>query len=231
MSNFVLNANARDTAHEGKGASRRLRREQKVPAIIYGAGKEPASITLALREVVKAIESEAFFSSIVTINVDGKEEQVIIKAMQRHPAKNTPMHADFLRVKAGEALTVNVPLHFENQETSVGVKAGGMLMVNLNEVEVKTLPRNLPESISVDVQNLAIGDVVHLSDLKLPKGVTIPALEQGEGHDQAVASITEVRKAAEDVEAEAAEAEVAEAQSEEAEAEQPAADSEEKKDE
>lgn len=231
MSNFVLNANTRDTAHEGKGASRRLRREEKVPAIIYGAGKEPASITLALREVVKAIESEAFFSSIVTINVDGKEEQVIIKAMQRHPAKNTPMHADFLRVKAGEALTVNVPLHFENQETSVGVKAGGMLMVNLNEVEVKTLPRNLPESISVDVQDLAIGDVVHLSDLKLPKGVTIPALEQGEGHDQAVASITEVRKAAEDVEAEAAEAEVAEAQSEEAEAEQPAADSEEKKDE
>ena len=224
MSNFVLNANARDTAHEGKGASRRLRREEKVPAIIYGAGKEPASITLALREVVKVIESEAFFSSIVTINVDGKEEQVIIKAMQRHPAKNTPMHADFLRVKAGEALTVNAPLHFENQETSVGVKAGGMLMVNLNEVEVKTLPRNLPESISVDVQNLAIGDVVHLSDLKLPKGVTIPALEQGEGHDQAVASITEVRKAAEDVEAE-----VAEAQSEEA--EQPAADSEEKKDE
>ena len=184
MSNFVLNANARDTAHEGKGASRRLRREEKVPAIIYGAGKEPASITLALREVVKAIESEAFFSSIVTINVDGKEEQVIIKAMQRHPAKNTPMHADFLRVKAGEALTVNVPLHFENQETSVGVKAGGMLMVNLNEVEVKTLPRNLPESISVDVQNLAIGDVVHLSDLKLPKGVTIVALEHGEEHDQ-----------------------------------------------
>ena len=102
---------------------------------------------------------------------------------------------------------------------------------SLSEVEVKTLPRNLPESISVDVQNLAIGDVVHLSDLKLPKGVTITALEQGEGHDQAVASITEVRKAAEDVEAEAAEAEVAEAQSEEAEAEQPAADSEEKKDE
>ncbi len=183
MSNFVLNANVRDAKQEGKGSSRRLRREAKIPAIIYGAGKEPSSIILELREVVKAIESEAFFSSIITVNVDGKEEQAVIKALQRHPAKNTPMHADFLRVKAGEIITVNVPLHFDNQSTSKGVKAGGMVNINISEVEVHVLPRNLPESISVDLADVEIGQVIHLSDLKLPEGVTLTALTHGDDHD------------------------------------------------
>ncbi|OUY05747.1 50S ribosomal protein L25/general stress protein Ctc [Acinetobacter populi] len=207
MSNFVLNASVRDAAQEGKGASRRLRREAKVPAIIYGADQEPASITLELREVVKVLESEAFFSSIVEINLNGKKESVIIKALQRHPSKNTPLHADFLRVKAGEAITVNVPLHFANQEEAKGVKAGGVVSINAAEVEVSVLPADLPESITVDLADLDVGDVIHLSDIKLPKGVTLTAL-QGEGHDLTVASITVVKaEAAEEAAPEAAEEE------------------------
>ncbi|WP_445116328.1 50S ribosomal protein L25/general stress protein Ctc [Acinetobacter sp. WZC-1] len=193
MSNFSLNAQVRADDKQGKGASRRLRREALVPAIIYGADKEPASITLELRELIKALEDNSFFSSIITLNVDGKEEQAVIKALQRHPAKNTPMHADFLRVKKGEVIAVNVPVNILNQETSVGVKAGGIASVNLTEIHVETLPRDLPSAIDVDIAQLDIGQVIHLSDLKLPKGVTIPALAQ-EGHDQAVVSIVVVHE-------------------------------------
>lgn len=190
MSNFTLNAQARADELQGKGASRRLRREARVPAIIYGGDAAPASVTLELRELVKVLEDNAFFSSVITIDVDGTKQQAIIKALQRHPAKNTPMHADFLRVKKGEEITVRVPLNFLNQETAKGVKAGGIVSFQATEVEVHTLPKNLPESIDVDLAALEIGDVVHLSDLKLPKGVSLTALEQGDDHNLAVVSIT-----------------------------------------
>lgn len=194
MSNFVLNAEARDVALQGKGSSRRLRVATKVPAIIYGGHAEPLAVTLELRQLVKALENNAFFSSVISIDVAGKNEQVVIKALQRHPAKNTPMHADFLRVKKGEELTVQVPLNFLNQDIAKGVKAGGIATFNTTEVTVTTLPRNLPEAIDVDLADLEIGTVIRMSDLKLPKGVSIPALAQGEDHDQPVVSIKVVQE-------------------------------------
>lgn len=219
--NFTLNATTRAAEQEGKGASRRLRRQARVPAIIYGGGKTPAPITLELRELVKALESEAFFSSIITINVDGQEERAVIKAMQRHPAKNTPMHADFMRVVTGQAITVRVPLHFENQDTAVGVKqGGGVVTISATDVEVSVLPRNLPEFISVDLQDLDVGHVVHLSDLKLPEGVTLTALAHGEDHNLPVASIAIIHNEAD----EAADMEVAQHAHEEHVAEEMAAD-------
>ncbi len=199
MTNFTLNAQARAEDKQGKGSSRRLRREALVPAIIYGGAAEPSTVTIELRQLVKALEDNTFFSSIITVDVEGQKEQVVIKALQRHPAKNTPMHADFMRVVKGELMTVNVPVNFLNQETSKGVKAGGIATVNLTEIQVETLPRNLPTSIDVDIADLEIGQVIRLSDLTLPEGVTIPALLQGEDQDQTVVSITVVQ---EEVEAE-----------------------------
>lgn len=199
MTNFTLNAQARAEDKQGKGSSRRLRREALVPAIIYGGAAEPSTVTIELRQLVKALEDNTFFSSIITVDVEGQKEQVVIKALQRHPAKNTPMHADFMRVVKGELMTVNVPVNFLNQETSKGVKAGGIATVNLTEIQVETLPRNLPTSIDVDIADLEIGQVIRLSDLTLPECVTIPALLQGEDQDQTVVSITVVQ---EEVEAE-----------------------------
>lgn len=198
MANFSLNAEAREVALQGKGSSRRLRHATKVPAIIYGGSSEPVAITLELRELVKSLENQDFFSSIITIKGHGKEEEVVIKALQRHPAKNTPLHADFMRITRGEVMTASVPVTVVNQETSKGVKAGGIATLNLNEIQVETLPRNLPTSIEVDIADLEIGQVIHLADLKLPEGVTIPALAQGEEQNLPVISITVVQEEAEE---------------------------------
>ena len=185
---FKLNAIARD--QHGKGASRRLRHENLVPAIIYGGHQAPQSISIAFKDLVKVLESEAFYSQVVIVKVDGKNESVILKALQRHPAKNFPMHADFQRIEANQPITVRVPLHFINQEEAVGVKKqGGILSIVLNDVEVTTLPANLPEFIEVDLINAELGSVIHLSNLQLPEGVKIAALEQGADHDNAVANI------------------------------------------
>ena len=185
---FKLNAIARD--QHGKGASRRLRHESLVPAIIYGGHEAPQSISIAFKDLVKVLESEAFYSQVVIVKVDGKNESVILKALQRHPAKNFPMHADFQRVEANQPITVRVPLHFINQEEAVGVKKqGGILSIVVNDVEVTTLPANLPEFIEVDLINAELGSVIHLSNLQLPEGVKITALEQGADHDNAVANI------------------------------------------
>ena len=187
--NFTLNAQTR--TNEGKGASRRLRRlEQKVPAVIYGGSSAAQSITLELRELVKALESEAFYSHILTINIDGKPQSAVLKALQRHPVKNLPMHADFLRVDAAQKLTMNVPLHFINQDTCVGVKLeGGEITHFTSEVEVSCLPGNLPEYIAVDMAAVHVGTTLHLSDLQLPAGVEIPVLALGHDHDQPVANV------------------------------------------
>ena len=187
--NFTLNAQTR--TNEGKGASRRLRRlEQKVPAVIYGGSNAAQSITLELRELVKALESEAFYSHILTINIDGKPQSAVLKALQRHPVKNLPMHADFLRVDAAHKLTMKVPLHFINQDTCVGVKLeGGEITHFTSEVEIACLPSNLPEYIAVDMAAVHLGTTLHLSDLQLPAGVEIPVLALGHDHDQPVANV------------------------------------------
>ncbi len=186
---FSLNVQARDL--QGKGASRRLRHKNLVPGVIYGGTAAAQSISIRLNELVKSLESEAFYSHVLTLNVDGKSEQVILKALQRHPAKNTPMHADFYRIDATHDITVRVPLHFTNQDTAVGVKQqGGQLSITVSDVEVRTLPANLPEFIEVDLSAAVLDQVLHLSDIKLPKGVKLTQLSHGaDSHDLPIASI------------------------------------------
>lgn len=184
---FTLNAEARSDL--GKGASRRLRRNAAlVPAVVYGGEKAPLSISLVAKDFAKLLENEAAFSHVLNLTVDGKKENVLIKALQRHPAKGFVLHADFIRVVAGQKLTAHVPLHFINEATSVGVKkGGGEVLHSLNEVEVSCLPKDLPEFIEVDIANVEIDQTVHLSDIKLPKGVELVALAHGS--DLPVASI------------------------------------------
>ncbi|MDF1689314.1 MAG: 50S ribosomal protein L25/general stress protein Ctc [Cycloclasticus sp.] len=189
----------------GKGATRRLRKQEMVPAVIYGAGKEPVSITLGHNQLMHSTDNEAFFSHILSIDVDGKKEKVIIKALQRHPAKSILMHADFMRVSMTEKLKVHVPLHFIGADEAPGAKQGGVVTHDLVDIEIQCLPGDLPEYIEVDVSALEIGDSLHLSDIKLAKGMEIVALGQGDDHDLQVVAIQANRAAAVDGEEEVAE--------------------------
>ena len=191
MSNFVVIAEARED--QGKGASRRLRHQGKVPAVIYGAGKDPVSITLNHNEMVKHLNDEAFYSHILTVKTPSGDEKAILKDLQRHPAKPIVMHADFLRVDENQKLRVHVPVHCIGADTAPGVKAGGVLTHNMNEVEVQCLPKNLPEFIEADVSKLEIGQSIHLSEMSIPAGVEVVELLHGEGHDQAVATMAGTR--------------------------------------
>jgi large subunit ribosomal protein L25 len=187
---FELEAQVRE--NYGKAHSRRMRRlDNTVPAVIYGAGKDHVSITLLGNKVRKALQNEAFYSHILTIKVNGKKEKAVIKAIQRHPHRQEILHMDFLRINADEKLTMNVPVHFENEETAAGVKVGGVINHNMSEIEVSCLPADLPSFIAVDIENLEMDGVIHLSQVKLPKGVESVALALGEGHDFAVVSIHE----------------------------------------
>jgi len=199
MNQFAISADKR--CDLGKGASRRLRRNQsRVPAVIYGADKPAESISLLAKDFAKLLENEAAFSHVLELNVEGTKESVLIKALQRHPAKGFVLHADFLRVVADHKLTAHVPLHFINEATAIGVKQqGGEISHTLVEVEVTCLPANLPEFIEVDLANVEIGQIVHLSDLKLPQGVELTALAHGS--DLAVANIHSSRVRGEDEEA------------------------------
>ena len=187
---FILEASPRTDV--GKGASRRLRRlANEIPAIIYGAGQEPTAITIPHKDIMKALENEAFFSHIVTVKVGGKDESVVIKDLQRHPAKPKIMHADFMRVSADQEITVNVPLHFVNEDQCVGVRLeGGIINHLMNDLEISCLPGNLPEYIDVFMAELKVGESIHISDLALPKGVVSVELSHGEEHDQPVAACT-----------------------------------------
>jgi large subunit ribosomal protein L25 len=190
MSN-VLTLTAESRSHAGKGASRRLRRdERKIPAIIYG-GKKPATpIAIWHNELKKAIENEAIFSQVLTIELNGKKESVILKDLQRHPYKLLLSHADFQRVNKNQEIFVNVPIHLVNDTTALAVKNfGGIAFRLMTEVEVACLPKDLPQFIEVDMIDVEMDQLVHMSDLKLPKGVRIPALALGAEHDQPVASI------------------------------------------
>jgi len=200
MSDFVLQAEAR--SEQGKGASRRLRRTGKVPAVMYGAGKDPVMLSLDHNILVHQLENEAFFSSILTVKYGKDEDQAILKDLQRHPSKPYILHMDLQRVSATEAIRVHVPLHFVNEEKSPGVKAGGVITHNLTEVEVSCLPKNLPEYIELDLGNLELDTTVHLTDIKLPEGVELVELMHGESHDQAVVGIHMPRAAKEEVEEE-----------------------------
>lgn len=178
---------------KGKGDARRARRANQVPAILYGGEADPVQLLLVHHHVVKRLENDAVYSHILTLKYDGKEEKAILKALERHPSRPIIMHMDFQRVSESDKLHVHVPLHFINQESSVGVKKGGVITHNLVEVEVYCLPQHLPECIEVDLASLEVGQSLHLSDLKVPAGVEIHALMQGAGHDQPVVAIHATR--------------------------------------
>lgn len=195
----------------GKGASRRLRRaNERVAGIIYGGDVQPTPIAIDKPALYKAISEDAFFSSVIKIDVEsGATEQVIIRDLQRHPFKDLITHADFQRINANEAITLNIQLHFANAEEAKGVKdEGGILNVLLNEVEISALPKNLPEYLELDVIDLGMGETLHLSDIKLPEGVTLTALAHGEEDaDAAVVTISHPVAEAEESDEAAAEGE------------------------
>jgi large subunit ribosomal protein L25 len=218
---------------QGKGASRRLRREGKVPAIIYGAGRPPRQLAFDHNRVIQQLENESFYSSILNIKVGEKSQAAIVKDIQRHPAKRQVIHMDFQRIVADEKIKMNVPVHYINADVAVGVKIGGGSVSQLvNDVEVSCLPKDLPEYFEVDIAELELNQMLHLSDIKLPDGVEIPELAQGPEHDQAIVSIQVIKAAPEpsEEELEAAE-EGAEAAEGEASAEESAGEAEGEKDE
>lgn len=185
MSEHILKATGRKV--EGKGASRRLRHAASIPAIVYGGKSEPQAIQLDHEKTWLAQQNEWFYSSILTLDIEGKSEPVLLRDIQRHPFKQIIMHLDFQRVDLNAALKASVPLHFLNQDSSPAGKAADVVITHeLNEVTVSCLPKDLPEFIELDLSKLAVGDIVHLSDIKLPKGVELPELKLGKEHDVAV---------------------------------------------
>ena len=191
MTDFTLNAVTRTDL--GKGASRRLRHSQSIPAVIYGGNKEAESVTFVLKEITKLFENEAAFSHVIELNVEGAKQNVIVKALQRHPVKQFIMHADFIRVVAGQKLTAQVPVHFINEEAPI--KKGGEISHVEAQIEVSCEAKDLPEFIEVDLANAEVGTIIHLSDLKAPKGVEFVALAHGD--DKAVANVHAPRVAPE----------------------------------
>ncbi len=188
MSN-VFEIVAESRGQSGKSAAKRARRTGSVPAVIYGGHSDPQMLLLSHNEVIKHLAHEAVYSHVLDISVDGKVEKVVLKGVQRHPAKFQILHMDFLRVSMSEMLKVHVPLHFINESTSVGGKKGGIVTHAMIDVEVSCLPGALPDYIEVDLSGLDIGDSAHLSDIVLPAGVEIMALAQGADHDHPVASM------------------------------------------
>ena len=194
----------------GKGASRRLRRQGMVPAVIYGAGRPPRSISFDHNKVIKQLENESFYSSVLTIKVGEKSQAVILKDLQRHPAKRQIMHMDFQRIVEDQVIRMTVPIHFLNEEIAVGVKqGGGKVQHHMTEVEVVCLPRHLPEYLDLDVAELGLDEILKLSDIPLPEGVTIPALAQGEEANQPIVSIQIIKEVVIEEEEEALEEAVA----------------------
>lgn len=180
---------------DGRGASRRLRASGKVPAIVYGGSDAPASIQLVHNDAWLASQNEWFYSAILDLSLDGKTQKVLLRDMQRHPFKQQLLHIDFQRVDENKAIRIRVPLHFLNQETSpAGKKAGVLISHALNDIEISCLPKDLPEYIEIDLANLDVGTIVHLSEIKLPTGVEIPELRLGKEHDVAVVTAQEMKE-------------------------------------
>ena len=203
MSNelYTLEAEVREVL--GTGASRRLRHADKVPAILYGAGKDAVALTLDHNKVIKAQEDEGFYTHILTLNIGGESVEAIIKDIQRHPFKPKVTHLDFQRVDAAHKIHTKVPVHFINEEAAT--KGGNTIAHHVTEIEITCLPAQLPEFVEVDVAALEVGATVHLSDVALPAGVVSVELAKGEGHDQAVVTLNAPKGAASEEAEEAAE--------------------------
>jgi len=205
MSNTItLDATKREDM--GKGASRRLRHAKQLPGIVYGGKADPVSISLLQKDVQHKLPDEAFYSQVLSLKVDGKAEDVLLRDIQHHPYKQEVLHMDFIRVDMNKPVHVHSQLHFVGEDVSPGVKTeDGVVSHVLIEVELECLPKNIPEFIEVDLSDMHVGDVVHLSDLKMPEGVEVLALKHGEEYDSVVASM-HVRKVAVEVDEEAPEA-------------------------
>ncbi len=175
----------------GKGASRRLRRAGKVPAILYGGGQEPQSLTLNHLDVLNQLKNEAVYSHVLTLKVGDRTESVVLRDLQRHPFKPTILHVDFFRVSADRKLSVHVPLHFINEEASRGVKQqGGVVSRALIDIEIACLPKDLPEFIEVDLLDLGMGEALHLTQISLPAGVELAGhIVPGSEQDAIVVSV------------------------------------------
>jgi large subunit ribosomal protein L25 len=199
---ITVNAFVRED--QGKGASRRLRKEEKVPSIIYGGTKEPLMISLNIHEITHLLEDENTFTSVLDLVVGKSKDSVVIKDIQRHPAKNTVFHVDFLRVDAKHALITTTPLHFIGVEENEAIRLGNMLNQFVVSIEISCLPQDLPHGINVDVTNLELGEHLTLTDLILPEGVIITSLqhEDIEAHDQTVCSVSEPKLIVEEEEEE-----------------------------
>jgi len=202
MAIFKVDAEIREDV--GKGASRRLRHSGLVPVVLYGGEKEPRTLALEHNKVLRLLDDEAFFASIIEFSADGgKKQKVVLKDVQRHPSKPVVMHMDFMRVNDKHEIMMNVPLHFEGgEESPAGKSTRVMIDYQMNEVEITCYPKDLPEFISVDVSTFSAGDNLHLSDLKLPKGVTLVAFTHGENeaHDAVVVSTSVIGQVAVDEE-------------------------------
>jgi large subunit ribosomal protein L25 len=206
----------------GKGASRRLRREGKIPAVVYGGHKEPVTLSLQQVEMLHATDNESFFSSILEIKVGkNRTQQVVVRDLHRHPFKPVIMHIDFMRVSAEEVIKISVPIHFVGEDESPAGKASGVVIQHqLTEIEITALPKDIPEFLSVDLSDMDSGDAVMLSSVELPEGVSVPTLElQGEDNDTPVANAVHVKESQGTGAAAAAEAEAALAEGELGEAE------------
>jgi len=187
---ITIKATQRDV--KGTGASRRLRRAGNVPGVVYGGGQEAISLNLNHKELFLEFRHEAFHSSVLSLVVDGKTESVLLRDYQMHPVRNTIQHVDFQRVSATEKIHVKVPFHFINADIAPGVKTGGGIVAHiLTEADVSCLAKDLPEFIEVDLAQLEMGNSVHLSEIKLPKGVEFVQLAHE--NDAAVAAITKTR--------------------------------------
>ena len=169
---FEFNATKRDV--QGSSASRRLRRAGRVPGVIYGAGKPAVSFDVDHNEIYQCLRKEAFHASVVTANLDGAKEQVLLRDVQLHAYKPLVLHVDFQRVDANTEIHTKVPLHFVNGEVCPGVKLqGGIISHVVTELEVACLPKALPEFVEVDLKDLSMGHSLHINDLKLPAGVRV----------------------------------------------------------
>jgi len=198
MSNvFEFVAESRDLS--GKSVARAIRRQGKVPAVIYGGDGDPEKLVLEHNDVVKHLEHEAVYSHVLDVKVDGKTQKALLKDIQRHPAKAQVLHVDFMRVDESHKIKMHVPLHFINEDICVGVKAGGVVTHAVVDVEVACMPSSLPEYIEVDLANVEIGQPVLLSEVVLPAGVEILVLVQGEGHDQPVAQVMKTKAEKEEI--------------------------------
>lgn len=194
---FSLAVEPREGA--GKGASRRLRRAGKVPGILYGGGKAPTPVQMDNNEVLRNASQEAFFSSILDLAMGGEHLQAIVKDIQVHPARRAVVHLDLQRILANEKIRMTVPLHFLNEASAKGVKDGGGIVSHLvTEVQIYCLPKDLPEFLQLDLADLELNGILHLSDIKLPEGVEIPDLAGGDEHDRPVVSIHLVKEEVEE---------------------------------